>query len=323
MKRALLLCGALVAGCGARSTIPGEAQQPIIGGTVDTGDPSIFFFTAWTGDTGSSCTATLIDPTHLLTAAHCVEDATTSSKINAHNQTYDDQVADADRLKVTRFAHHPNYMIHNNIAEGYDCAVLELEKPFTAAPVIPYNTTPITAALKGTPARLVGYGNDDGNAGTGAGTKRMTSSTIADLDQGVVQAGEAGKTTCQGDSGGPLLVQLNGVWTTIGITSYGEQGCVSGGWYSRTDLCASWIAQQISGTGGGCTPSCTGRACGDDGCGGSCGTCASGQTCGSDGTCQGGSGCTPSCDGTTCGDDGCGGTCTCADGTYCDSGYCY
>jgi hypothetical protein len=28
-----------------------------------------------------------------------------------------------------------------------------------------------------------------------------------------------------------------------------------------------------------CTPTCTGRTCGDDGCGGSCGTCASPATC--------------------------------------------
>jgi len=29
----------------------------------------------------------------------------------------------------------------------------------------------------------------------------------------------------------------------------------------------------------GCTPNCTGKACGDNGCGGSCGTCQSGSTC--------------------------------------------
>ena len=39
---------------------------------------------------------------------------------------------------------------------------------------------------------------------------------------------------------------------------------------------------------GECTPSCDGRACGDDGCGGECGTCAEGQTCDQDGQCAGG-----------------------------------
>ncbi len=37
-----------------------------------------------------------------------------------------------------------------------------------------------------------------------------------------------------------------------------------------------------------CTPSCTGRACGDDGCGGSCGVCGPGETCSGAGMCTGG-----------------------------------
>jgi hypothetical protein len=72
-------------------------------------------------------------------------------------------------------------------------------------------------------------------------------------------------------------------------------------------------------TTGTCTPSCTGKVCGDDGCGGSCGTCGTGQTCNSAGQCTGGS-CTPSCTGKTCGPDGCGGTCgTCGTGQTCGS----
>jgi hypothetical protein len=47
-------------------------------------------------------------------------------------------------------------------------------------------------------------------------------------------------------------------------------------------------------SGGGCTPDCSGKNCGDDGCGGSCGTCSGDQTCQS-GVCtdpSGGGGCT-------------------------------
>jgi hypothetical protein len=56
-----------------------------------------------------------------------------------------------------------------------------------------------------------------------------------------------------------------------------------------------------------CVPNCTGKTCGSDGCGGSCGTCGGGGTCNSAGTCDGP--CVPSCTGKTCGSDGCGGTC--------------
>ncbi|MFA5431192.1 MAG: hypothetical protein WC329_08540, partial [Candidatus Omnitrophota bacterium] len=71
-----------------------------------------------------------------------------------------------------------------------------------------------------------------------------------------------------------------------------------------------------------CTPSCTGKACGNDGCGGSCGTCASGYTCNASGQCF--TTCTPSCTGKACGNDGCGGSCgTCASGYTCNvSGQC-
>lgn len=109
----------------------------------------------------------------------------------------------------------------------------------------------------------------------------------------------------------------------------------------------------------GCTPSCGGRTCGDDGCGGSCGTCASDRTCSASGSCVcaagrtdcGGacvdtssdaahcgacgnacsasevcssascaSSCTPSCAGRSCGADGCGGSCgSCAAGQTCNA----
>jgi len=68
-----------------------------------------------------------------------------------------------------------------------------------------------------------------------------------------------------------------------------------------------------------CTPTCTGKACGDDGCGGSCGTCPAGQSCGADGQCKPGP-CVPACGGKACGPDGCGSTCgTCPAGGTCSA----
>jgi IPT/TIG domain-containing protein len=55
----------------------------------------------------------------------------------------------------------------------------------------------------------------------------------------------------------------------------------------------------------GCTPSCVGLDCGDDGCGGSCGDCILPETCDLSGQCI----CIADCDGIECGDDGCDGSC--------------
>lgn len=62
----------------------------------------------------------------------------------------------------------------------------------------------------------------------------------------------------------------------------------------------------------GCTPSCTGKQCGDNGCGTPCGTCTLPDVCDASNQCV----CTPDCSGKQCGDDGCGGSCgTCNYGT--------
>jgi len=71
----------------------------------------------------------------------------------------------------------------------------------------------------------------------------------------------------------------------------------------------------------GCVPECGGKSCGPDGCGASCGQCAAGHSC------QGGAcvkqGCQPLCDGKGCGDDGCGGVCgVCGNGMQCVQGTC-
>jgi hypothetical protein len=70
-----------------------------------------------------------------------------------------------------------------------------------------------------------------------------------------------------------------------------------------------------------CTPNCNGKQCGDDGCGGSCGSCTMpGTSCNASGQCV----CTPNCNGKQCGDDGCGGSCgSCSMGGYCLSGQCH
>ena len=77
---------------------------------------------------------------------------------------------------------------------------------------------------------------------------------------------------------------------------------------------------RVDAAGGGCTPSCGGKQCGDDGCGGSCGVCGGGKTCDA-GQCI--STCTPACGGVECGDDGCGGVCgLCGGGKVCEAGQC-
>lgn len=45
----------------------------------------------------------------------------------------------------------------------------------------------------------------------------------------IIKTCQAVSLFCQGDSGGPLVVNRGGVWTQIGIVSFGS-GCARPGW---------------------------------------------------------------------------------------------
>ncbi|EGW04044.1 serine protease 48 isoform X1 [Cricetulus griseus] len=65
------------------------------------------------------------------------------------------------------------------------------------------------------------------------------------------------KDSCKGDSGGPLTCQIDGVWTQIGIVSWGlECGKIAPGVYTNVTYYQKWISAIISraqGSGGDCT----------------------------------------------------------------------
>jgi hypothetical protein len=59
-------------------------------------------------------------------------------------------------------------------------------------------------------------------------------------------------------------------WPTTGSLGIGDDSCAD---FSST--------RPAAGAGCDCTPSCSGKVCGDDGCGGSCGACKTSETCSS------------------------------------------
>lgn len=210
------------------------------------------------GNVFLNCGATLIAPTWVLTAAHCVENKT-ASQLRAEVGVYD--LADEpDVLEITSVINHPDYF-SNNSSSVNDLALLELDEPVATPPVIlasPANSDVWQPITTGTTA---GWGNtQDAELGYPDVLRKVDVPILTDaacIASGVgnqiepetmVCAGETGKDSCDGDSGGPLLVDADAgadspVWLQLGIVSFGN-GCAltnQPGVYAEVPAFFDWI----------------------------------------------------------------------------------
>ena len=304
----LPLCVALASLCGC-SPPPrvGERVEPIINGTPDTGDPAVMLMLAVpaTSNRVGVCTATLISPHVLLTAAHCVDpqvfqmDMATPPPLTFY-VSQSNSIDFTQKLDLSTFlpvattfcdpAFNPDQNVF--VANGHDVGAIMLQTPL-ALPPVPYNKSALSQSLVGQPARIIGYGVTSGSDSTAktAGTKREASITIDSVTPLYVTFGDNSHGICEGDSGGPALVMLGGIETIIGVTAFGQMGCpvTTPSDDTRIDTYASeidgWVA---TAEGGGPIPAPCNSGAGGGGSGGTGGSSGGGGSSGSGGS--GGSG---------------------------------
>ncbi len=198
---------------------------------VDQGDDAVVLMTSGT----MICTGTVIAPTYVLTAAHCVAAA-------GDPRTH---TVRAGGIRVARF-HTPSGALEEVDAQSYhnDVAVLELAKPTDVAP-LPINFDGDALDDVDT-IRTVGFGKSGTYAHDGGvkrnGTARVTHST----NYVVTVPGTGG--ICYGDSGGPAVARVHGKEMIVGVTSHvSEEECERGrSVFVRTDRQREFLARFVS-----------------------------------------------------------------------------
>ena len=218
-----------------------SANAPIIGGTVDQGDPAVVMLAAYPSNMSTlfTCTAIVISPTALLTAAHCVDHPgyTFGVYYGADASAYSTLAELAPQLAaVASVQMDPGYQ--STTPFFGDIAVVNLVTPIAITPLAFSRDAP-TDALDGMPVKIVGYGQTVYN--TPNQVRYSATSTIVSLGAvDTIFIGDSNTRTCVGDSGGPAL--LGNV--VIGVDSYSDTtGCTDPSYFRRTDVFADFIDQ--------------------------------------------------------------------------------
>jgi secreted trypsin-like serine protease len=185
-------------------------RTQVIGGSPVAGStyPATGALIRGTGDAHLACTATLIAPRLVLTAAHCIDDKALSFTLAS------DALAARGGIAVSRSLVHPDFSAS---VGTHDLAVAQLSDAVNdATPESLFEDRPLTV---GQSVALVGYGPTTDEFAPSR-VKNAASAVVEEVSDAEFVVGEAGAVeNCGGDSGGPAFLETAEGRRVVGVAS--------------------------------------------------------------------------------------------------------
>ncbi|KAI9553891.1 hypothetical protein GHT06_019161 [Daphnia sinensis] len=237
----------------------GEVDQ-VVGGTA-VKEGAIPYQAAFLLNEKLHCGGSLIDSTHILTAAHCCKEVNhkdVTVVLNSIKYKSGERSRDAVVRTVTKLVVHEKYSKAGGNMEN-DVCLLKLSAPVTLKPVRLPAASCNSKDYVGKTATLSGWGQTTPGGRTGQVSDTLMQVRLTVMcnikcqekyknqpmkisDSEICAFGD-GKGSCYGDSGGPLVV--GGVLVGV-VSGGGNGGCTAEpGYYARVTCFMNWIKKNI------------------------------------------------------------------------------